>query len=91
MIMGHRAVSIEGEASRELARGAHAGVLDRRSCEVAALTERHAIADLWSDFDGTWTRTFVSPWTLGDPSERKGAELSAPGPSVAGFAGGQTA
>ena len=42
---------------------------------------------LWSDLYGTWTRTFVSPWTLGDPSERKAAELSAPAPSAAGFAG----
>lgn len=55
------------------------------------LTDRHTIADLWSDLYQTWTRTFVSPGSSGDPSERKAAELSAPAPSAAGFAGWQTA
>jgi hypothetical protein len=70
---------------------ARAGVLNRRSYEVAAADDRYTIADLWSDLYETWTRTFVSPWKLGDPSERKAAELSAPAPSAAGFIAWQEA
>jgi hypothetical protein len=55
------------------------------------LTGSPTIADLWSDLYETWTRTLVFLWTLGDPSERNAAELSAPAPSAAGFAGWQTA
>ena len=49
------------------------------------LTDRHTIADVWSELYGTWTRTLVAPWKLGDPSERKAAEPSGPVPSTAGF------
>jgi hypothetical protein len=55
------------------------------------LTDRHTIADVWSDLYETWTRTLVSPWKLGDPSERKAAELSGPAPSAAGFLAWQEA
>jgi pimeloyl-ACP methyl ester carboxylesterase len=55
------------------------------------LTDRHTIADVWSDLYETWTRTLVSPWKLGDPSERKEAELSGRAPSAAGFFAWQAA
>jgi len=42
------------------------------------LTDRHTIADLWSDLYQTWTRNSSPPGSSGDPSERKAAELSAP-------------
>jgi hypothetical protein len=32
------------------------------------LTDRHTIADFWSDLYETWARSFVSPWKLVDTS-----------------------
>jgi hypothetical protein len=56
------------------------------------LTDRHTVADLWSDLYEAWTRSLFSPWKLADTSEdRKEAELAplAPlGPGVLRMAGG---
>ena len=56
------------------------------------LTERHAIADLWSDFDGTWTRNFRLPLDARGSIRAEGSRAVSPG-SVGGRIrlGGQTA
>jgi hypothetical protein len=61
----HRAVSIETEASRELARGARARVLDLRSYEVRALPDRDTIADLWNDLSSPGRRPRTTGWMPG--------------------------
>lgn len=60
-------------------------------CRSQPLTDRHTIADFWSDLYETWARSFVSPWKLVDTSAWKGAELSVLATPGAGFSGWQAA
>jgi hypothetical protein len=48
-INAHRAVSIESDASRELARGVRAGAWTGGAMRSQPLTDRHTVADPWSD------------------------------------------
>src|SRR5512132_434704 len=51
------------------------------------VTDSQTIADLWSEFYETWTRTLVSPWKLADTSDGKAPEPSALARRAAGFSG----
>jgi pimeloyl-ACP methyl ester carboxylesterase len=55
------------------------------------VTDSQTIADFWSEFYESWTRTLVSPWKLADTSDRKAPELSALARRAAGFSGWQSA
>jgi pimeloyl-ACP methyl ester carboxylesterase len=55
------------------------------------VTDRHTIADVWSDLYTTWARTLITPWKVADTSDRKGPEPSALAPRAAGFSAWQAA